>query len=174
MFHYRSAVLMLIGFIPVAETSRASQSAESPACAIHASVAGQSKPSIASSPTVFLSRGATLSRYKPWRKRLKSVLQETNLKIFEECDFRFTVIPDRRTTSDFDVVASCHLALRARCAVDLDCSFPGPGLVRACARPACPSSRRGPTTFVLRIKVGRAGGQKKPRHDFTARPSRCS
>ncbi len=113
MFPYRSAILVLIGFIPMTGPTRGSKSAVTPACAIQTAVDAHSKALIAGPPAVLLSRGATVSRHNPWRKRQKSVLQETNLKIFEECDFRYTVVPDRRTTSDFDVVASFHLALCA-------------------------------------------------------------
>ena len=45
------------------------------------------------------SRRTTLSRFVPWKGRIKSVLEETIQEIVDECDLGPAVPPDRLITS---------------------------------------------------------------------------
>jgi len=109
----RSAILMLMACISLGAHTRGSQSPESSADPIHAVIAGHTGLSIDWPHSPRLAHGATLSRFTPWRNRLKTVLQETAPKLFEECDFGFAVLPYRLIISAAVERVSCPLATRA-------------------------------------------------------------
>ena len=110
----RSAILMLMACISLGASTRGSQSPESKADPIHAVIAGHTGTPMAWSHSPRLSRLATISRFTPWRNRLKIILHEADPKLFERCDVGFALLPSRLITSAAVEPVSCALSTRAR------------------------------------------------------------
>jgi hypothetical protein len=104
---------MLTAFILFGIPGRSSSTAQSPTHPIESGIGRRTDLAVTAPSTAPLGHRRTLARFNPWRTRLKSVLQETHLRIFEACDFRSTVLPDPLNTSLFNEAAPCHFAARA-------------------------------------------------------------
>jgi hypothetical protein len=51
------------------------------------------------SPSGHMPRSTSVTRFAPWRNRIKIVLEETNHEIPEECDFGPAVLPTQNSNS---------------------------------------------------------------------------
>ena len=153
----RSAILMLTACIVLAAAAHTSQSTESPADKTQLFVSGHTGISIVGPHSSLLPRGATLSRFTPWRTRLKSVLPETDPKIVEECDCGSAFLPDRPITSALGEPASCPFTTRAPLAVDFDLPFLSRDIIRD-RRLSCgsPSTRHNPMMGATQTLAGPA------------------
>ena len=109
----RSAIPMLITVTLLAAPTRGSQPAETLAFPNHALISRHVRLPIAEAYTSRSSHRTTLSRFAPWRYRLKSVLPETNPERTEESEVGFAVLPDNLISSISLDPAPCHIATRA-------------------------------------------------------------
>jgi hypothetical protein len=108
----RSAISMLFACSLFAAPTFNTHSTETRAERVHPLITAGTEPSIIQPQSPRSCLGATLARFTPWRTRLKSVLQETNPKIDEECSFGSAILPDRFITSATFEPASCRPATR--------------------------------------------------------------
>jgi hypothetical protein len=86
MIWVRSAMLMLIACVLHVAPSRGSQSTDLPVERIDSRIASHPAATIAWPDSPRPSRGTTLSRFTPWKSRIKSVLEESKQRVNEECD----------------------------------------------------------------------------------------
>jgi hypothetical protein len=101
---------MLITGILLCAPTLGSQNAGAPAARTQTMISERSGAAVDSIIVSRPSRGASCSQFIPWRRRLKTVLEETNEKVVEECDLGPAIAPDRITTSAPVSLASCPLA----------------------------------------------------------------
>jgi hypothetical protein len=106
----RLAMLMLITGILLCAPTRGSQSSGAPAGKTLTLITEHTGSSVDSIIVSRPYRGATCSQFIPWRRRLKTILEETNEKVVEECDLGPAIPPDRFINSAPIQLASCPLA----------------------------------------------------------------
>ena len=109
MIGRRSAISMLIAFILAAVSAHGASGTESSSAPVHPSV---SKLSIMGAHSSRTPCRAALSRFSPWRNRIKSVLPETYREINDESDFGSAILLDQVVTFMVAERASCHHDMR--------------------------------------------------------------
>jgi hypothetical protein len=109
----RSAISALFACMLFAAPTRGKESTDTAVERIQPSNSEHRELSISCSHCSQLARGASLSRFTPWRNRLKIVLKETDPKINELSSFESAILPDRFINSAVVERVSCRPATRS-------------------------------------------------------------
>ena len=108
----RSAILMLIASAVLGAPSHGSDVTGDPADRVHSLTTGHSVAMTAWLRSPWQSHGPSLSQFTRWKTRIKSVLEETEQRVVEECDFGPATLCGQFFTSTAVHLLSCPLCTR--------------------------------------------------------------
>jgi hypothetical protein len=106
----RSALLLLAACILLSRASCAAQTAHDSADRTHSAVETQARPSSVCPCVARPGGGAVISRFTPWKSRIKSVVEESNSTSMEERDLGPAVFPGRPFILGIFLPVICTLA----------------------------------------------------------------
>ncbi len=104
-----AAVSLMVLILLCSPTSGSARQSDTPSRGDHGVVGLRADSSIALTPLARLTRPSSVTPLAPWRRRLKSILEETKHEIGDEFDFGPVASPSQQSPSISGDFNSCRL-----------------------------------------------------------------